>query len=101
MDNKFTDLVVPGAPVNVSFSIRNARNNYSIPIAALYRDTSNNHFVWLLDPKTQTVLKKVVLIERIRSGRVFVSGDLDEDSDIVMHGGQGLANGQVVELVNS
>ncbi|MCG9757705.1 efflux RND transporter periplasmic adaptor subunit [Pseudoalteromonas sp. Isolate6] len=101
LDNKFTDLVVPGAPVNVSFSIRNARNNYSIPIAALYRDTRNNHFVWLLDPKTQTVFKKVVLIERIRSGRVFVSGDLDENSNIVMHGGQGLANGQVVELVNS
>ncbi|NUZ11062.1 efflux RND transporter periplasmic adaptor subunit [Pseudoalteromonas sp. McH1-7] len=100
LKSKYSEFVVPGAPVNVSLNIKSTQHNYSIPVTALRRDTNNSHFVWVLEPDTQTVSKKVVKIARIRSGRVFIHGELEVDSKIILHGGQGLASGQAVELVN-
>lgn len=101
LDELYLDAVVPGAPVNVLFNVGNNSENFSVPISALHRDTDNNHFVWLLNPDTLTVTKHIVTIQRIRSGKALISGDLLPGSEIVKFGGKKLTNGQRVELVKS
>lgn len=77
----------------------NISNTFKIPKSAIFTDNGHATYVWVLDPKTQTVHKKAIKIdENNKSDSIIVQEGLDSGERIVTAGTSFLIEGQKVKL---
>lgn len=77
----------------------NSSNSYAIPKSAIFSDNGQATYVWVVDPNSQTVRKKAVILDLNRKGDVdFVTEGLDSGDRIVTAGTSFLVEGQSIKL---
>ncbi len=77
----------------------NLSNTFKIPKSAIFTDNSLVNYVWIVDPKTQTVHKKAVKIdESNKENIIIVKEGLATGDRIVTAGTSFLIEGQQVKL---
>lgn len=99
-DDDFKQLegdVYPGFSCRVEFRIENMiAGSFHIPESALMEENGTN-YVWIINPKTLSVHRKAVEIQRI-AGRIFVEKGLTSSDMIVTAGIHDLHENQKVRL---
>ncbi len=71
---------------------------YHIPKEAIFTDNLKQSFVWVVDPKTQTVHKKQVLVENYVGGKAEIKEGLQPGEWVVVAGTSFLTEGQKVKI---
>jgi len=77
----------------------NQVKGYEIPLSAVYTETKDAQFVWVVDPSSQTVSKRTVKTLDITTGGIKVGG-VTPGEIIVTAGVEFLREGQKVRLAN-
>jgi membrane fusion protein, multidrug efflux system len=83
-----------GAAVNGTVALP-PRHGFALPWRALFRD-ANGPAVWLVDPATDTVALKPVIVDRLLDSKVIVSSGLTDGETIVAKGLQLLRPGEKI-----
>lgn len=77
----------------------NLSNTFKIPKSAIFTDNGSLNYVWIVDPDTQTVQKKAVIIdENNKENTIIVKEGLDTGDRVVTAGTSFLVEGQRVKL---
>lgn len=80
-------------------SKENLKNTFKIPKSAIFTDSGKLTYVWVVDPKTQTVHKKTIKVDESNKGNaVIVQEGLSPEDIIVTAGTSFLIEGQRVKL---
>lgn len=72
---------------------------YEIPLSAVYNNTGDQQFVWVVDPSSQTVSKRAITALEITTDGIKVGG-VNPGEIIVTAGVEYLREGQEVRLMN-
>ncbi len=75
-------------------------DTFRLPLSALAADDAQGGFVYVYDPKTQTVNKRVIQTENIFGNEILVSAGLKNDEIIATAGITFLRDGQSVRLLD-
>ena len=86
-----------GATVTGSMSI-NHPGIIEVPASALFAKEGRSA-VWVVDPKSATVVLKPVVVERYTDDRIILSGGLENGELVVTAGVQKLVPGQKVRAL--
>lgn len=74
-------------------------NSFAIPKSAIFTDSGNATYVWLVDPNSQTVHKKAVKVDLSNKGNsIVVTEGLAQGDTIVVAGTSFLIEGQRVKF---
>jgi RND family efflux transporter MFP subunit len=80
-------------------SMEHAANTFSIPKSAIFSENGQTSYVWVIDPNTQTVHKKVIKIDAATKGdSIIVQEGLNPGDRIVIAGTSFLLEGQKVKF---
>lgn len=77
----------------------NLSGTYTIPKSAIFTDNGQTNYVWVVDPNSQIVNRKAVVIDENHKGNsVIVTEGLNAEDRIVIAGTSFLVEGQQVKL---
>lgn len=76
----------------------NITQTFKIPKSAIFTDSGQITYVWIVDPKTETVHKRVVKIDESNKENILVQEGLIPGDRIVIAGTSFLVEGQKVKL---
>lgn len=81
--------VLKGMTATVKVNIENKKNSeesYNIPAQAVFSDESNNHYVWLINPETNRVVKTKIEIKNIFGNNLTVIKGISVGDKIITTG---------------
>lgn len=83
----------------LSLSKENATPVFQLPAAALFTDNGNTAYVWVVDPKTETVQKKKVVVQSSQDDKVLIQEGISPGDLIVIAGTSFLREGQKIKPI--
>ncbi len=96
--------ILPGmtATIYANLSTNEVRTNYfSVPVGAVFSDEQDRRYVWLIDPKTQTIKKQPVTVSSFTSDKIKITQGLKPGDQIVTAGVHYLRTGDKVRAMQS
>lgn len=79
--------------------LENLSSTLKIPKSAIFTENGHVTYVWIVDPKSETVHKKAVKVDESNKGNILVLEGLSSGDRIVIAGTSFLVEGQRVKLV--
>nr|WP_136251614.1 efflux RND transporter periplasmic adaptor subunit [Ningiella ruwaisensis] len=74
------------AEVNLTLAQSNSSKLRAIPRSALVAGRANTHYVWVIDPETNTTSKRQVTLENIQSAQALISHGIEQGEMVVSKG---------------
>lgn len=95
--------VLPGMNVNVAVKVPDFSSSnqqfHELPSAAVFMSEDKKPMVWIIDPKTMEVHKRVVTVSRLSKNNIQVLSGINAGDRVVTAGAHYLKQGQKVKLM--